>query len=327
MLDVPAITVEGMIGLGNRSNLAEEASFSMLSKRRRLQGRAARLAAGSNSTIQAKIGFLINYDAGTVLAGQSFLLQLDTNANTKVVFHSSCGEGLRYRTRVFYVENGNVFVVQDSQNVLGTYDVDSFLSEKGGAYYIQMDILSGSAKMNFMATELSRYSEIEPVDNLYAALRCPSSPTIEAKDFFDNRMDHDFYILDANISEGDAKKSFYIGFAYDPFVLMDPKRYQPEVGYAVFQWKDSSVTMIEAGSFAGTTIDRVFEVKESGKWMVLSNLLFLCLQKAEQVTKALFTKERICIGTPFVSLMIRGSYPQNSIACLEFIMRNSIMEP
>lgn len=89
----------------------------------------------TQATIQAAIDFNVIYDAGTVSAGQQLLLQLNTNADKKVVFHSSCGSSLNYRTRIFYIENNQVYIVQDSWPSLGDFDVDSFIA-KGGIYYI-----------------------------------------------------------------------------------------------------------------------------------------------------------------------------------------------
>lgn len=245
----------------------------------------------TQDTIQAAIDFNVIYDAGTVSAGQQLLLQLNTNADKKVVFHSSCGSSLNYRTRIFYIENNQVYIVQNSWPSLGDFDVDSFIA-KGGIYYIQMDILSGSDKLQFLTVELEKYSDNEPCDNLYTALSLPVADKIEAHDFFDNRMDYDFFIMET------AKDKLYLNFAYNNDNIMDPLRHNPMVGYLVLLWNDNGVTQVDAGSLSPMTLDKELELEVAGKYIfILYPLDALPAGQLEEAYKFAVREERTAIST------------------------------
>lgn len=213
--------------------------------------------------IEANINFNVNYSAGTLSEGQILTLHINTNADKKMVFHSSCGEGLSYRTRIYYIENNQAYIVQDSYNILGYYDVDSCVT-KGGTYHIQIDIVSGSNKFNFVAQELSKFSDNEPCDNLFTALGLTANETIEARDFFDYRMDHDFYMLEVN-----EPKEMYMNFAYDNSNVMNTDRYSPSVGYIVYYWNGSNISQIDAGSFNKMTFDKKIILPSAGKYIFI----------------------------------------------------------
>ena len=245
----------------------------------------------TQATIQAAIDFNVIYDAGTVSAGQQLLLQLNTNADKKVVFHSSCGSSLNYRTRIFYIENNQVYIVQDSWPSLGDFDVDSFIA-KGGIYYIQMDILSGSDKLQFLTVELDKYSDNEPCDNLYTALSLPVADKIEAHDFFDNRMDYDFFIMET------AKDKLYLNFAYDNDNIMNPLRHNPMVGYLVLLWNDNGVKQVDAGSLSAMTLDKEPALEVAGKYIfILYPLDALPAGQLEEAYKFAVREERTAIST------------------------------
>lgn len=222
----------------------------------RMANNAAR---ATNSTITATIDYNINYSAGTLSAGQTLFLTLNTNADKKVVLHSACGDGLLYRTRIFYIENNTVYIVEDSQRLFEGFDVDSFIA-KGGTYYIQIDITSGSANFNFLVVELGKYSANEPCDNFYDALRLTPSKEIDAADFFDNRMDYDFFALETT-----EAKEVYLNFAYTADNLISTVTHNPAVGYIVMYVDNSGASIVKSGTLSKTVIDMPIQLNTVGK--------------------------------------------------------------
>lgn len=204
----------------NATLMADDVAEKMLVELRN-SGQVKTIEAQANNVISAKIDFNINYNAGVLTAGQSLLLELPTNANRKVVFHSSCGDDMNYRTRIFYVENNQINIIEDSQNLLGSFDVDSFISP-GGTYYIQIDILSGSANLHFLVVELEQYSDYEPCDNVYDALNLTPTREIDVMDFFDNRMDYDIFAMEVTSEDVLRFKEAYLNFGYMQENLVDP---------------------------------------------------------------------------------------------------------
>ncbi|WP_196593408.1 hypothetical protein [Pectinatus sottacetonis] len=127
------------------------------------------LLAATAKNINAVIKANNVYNAGLASAGDQFLLQIATNNNTKLSVQTSFDNNVTYVTTVFFVENNIATVVTQSQNLLGNYDITSFLP-KGGVYYIQIRILSGSGNFKFVVPEILKYSNSEPIDNLYQAI-------------------------------------------------------------------------------------------------------------------------------------------------------------
>ena len=205
-----------------------------------------------NETISAVINFNVNYNAGTLSAGQTLLLQLTTNANKKVVFHSSSGENMSYQTTVFYVENNELNIVEQSTNVLGNYDVDAFIAQ-GGVYYIQVDITSGSGSFYFLTVELSDFSSNEVCDNIYDALGLTPSATINVSDFFDNRMDYDFFAMNVT----DAAQNVYINFGYTSSNIINPLKNNPVPAMMIFYLANNNLSLYRnAEDLSQTIVDK-----------------------------------------------------------------------
>ena len=223
------------------------------------------IAPQSNDVISAKIDFNINYNAGTVSAGQSLLLELPTNANKKVVFHSASGDSMLYRTRVFYIDNGQINIIEDSKNLLGNFDVDSFIS-LGGTYYIQIDVLSGSANLHFLVIELAQYSDNEPCDNIFAALSLSPVHEIEVTDFFDNRMDYDIFAL--NVTEDDFTrfKEVYLNFGYTQENLFDPYKKNVRINCMVLWRNGSNLEIVEDNILPSSIVDHKITLPATGTY-------------------------------------------------------------
>lgn len=155
-----------------------------------------------------------------------------------------------------------------------------------------MDILSGSAKLQFLTVELEKYSDNEPCDNLYTALSLPVAEKIEAHDFFDNRMDYDFFIMEI------AKEKVYLNFAYDNDNIMNPLRHNPMVGYLVYLWTGNNLTRIDAGSLSPSTMDKELSLKDAGKYIfILYPLDALPAGQLEESYTFAVREERTAIST------------------------------
>ena len=220
-------------------------------------------ATQASNVISAKIDFNINYNAGTVLAGQTLLLELPTNSDRKVVFHSSCGDGMSYRMRIFYVENGQINIVEDSQNLLGSFDVDSFITP-GGTYYIQIDVLSGRANLHFLVVELAQYSDNEPCDNIYDALALTPAHEIEAADFFDNRMDYDIFAMAVTDDDLVRFGEVYLNFGYTQENLIDPYKKNVRITCMVLLRVGSNLSVVENIVLPASIVDHKISFATTG---------------------------------------------------------------
>ena len=200
------------------------------------------VSTANNNVISGVMQFDINYNVGTLQAGQILLLQLSTRANEKVVFHSNSAENMNYMTTIFCVENGQPRMIKQSQRLLPWFDVDSFISE-GGIYYIRVDILSGSGAFYCQAISLAKYDAQEPKDNLYDALSIVPSAKIEAASFFDNRMDYDFYAMTVTAL---GPTDVYINFSYTLANMVTPARQNPRVLLSIYRLKNNNISSVGA---------------------------------------------------------------------------------
>ena len=248
----------------NGKLLADETEQKMLVGLQSAEQQDVRTAQVQN-VISAKIDFNINYNAGTITAGQSLLLELTTTADRKVVFHSSCGDGMSYRTRIFYIENNQVNIVEDSQNLLGSFDVDSFISQ-GGTYYIQVDVLSGSANMHFLVVELNNYSEYEPCDNVYDALYLTPTHEIEVTDFFDNRMDYDIFAMEVTADDVARFDGVYLNFGYTQENLIDPYKNNVRISCMVLAMVGNNLSLVTSMVLPASVVDYKIKLDTAGTY-------------------------------------------------------------
>lgn len=197
------------------------------------------------------INYNVKYDVDEITSGQYLLLQLNTTAGKKVVFHSVSNANISYQTTIFYIdENNNFNVVEQSTRVFDNYDVDSFIA-LGGIYYIQVEITSGTGDFSFLTVELSSYSSIEACDNLYDALGLTPSTSVSVTDFFDNRMDFDFYAL-TNSTPG---QTVYLNFIYDNNNIINPYKYNPSVILTIFLLANNSLSIVSSDVIPKAMLD------------------------------------------------------------------------
>lgn len=259
------LNVAGIKENPNGKLLADETEEKMLMGLQSAEQQDVRIAQ-TKSVISAKIDFNINYNAGTITAGQSLLLELPTNADRKVVFHSSCGDGMSYRTRIFYIENNQVNIVEDSQNLLGSFDVDSFISQ-GGTYYIQVDVLSGTANMHFLVVELKSYSDYEPCDNVYDALYLTPMHEIDVTDFFDNRMDYDIFAMEVTADDITRfEDGVYLNFGYTQENLIDPYKKNVRISCTVLLKVGNNLSLVTSMVLPASVVDYKMKLGTAGTY-------------------------------------------------------------
>lgn len=215
-------------------------------------------------TITATINVNTIYDVGTVTAGTTLLLNLTTKAYSKISLQSAFNANTNFTTTVFYVENGSAVIVTQSQNLLGDFDIDSFLP-LGGIYYIQIDVTSGGGNMTLLATQLDKFSSLEPNDNLYQAISLTPAEKIEVSDFFDNANDWDFYA----ITSPAANSTAYVNFSFARDVLMTGSIKSPSINLLGFYYDTSgSIDWQLSESMSGAVIDHNIPLKNAGTYLI-----------------------------------------------------------